>query len=194
MILWTLLLCNIFTRDELTKQYYELESDYQIVNEQPVEMLLDNLIKYGIVASGTDYVGVDALYDLFKNLYIVPLVHFTKLNRIWQFGKLMLQGVPYKVARNSIPKLSSCQKKILSMTTHVSISAAELIACFNKGITKLTGDDMVLNTLYNDDVTTCDNIGTLTRFYPEQLPVIQELANLYLQRSIIFDRFGGTAA
>jgi len=45
-----------------------------------------------------------------------------------------------------------------------------------------------MSAIYDDDVTTCDNIGYYVKSSRKQQPVLETVANLYLRKLIIFER------
>jgi hypothetical protein len=45
-----------------------------------------------------------------------------------------------------------------------------------------------MEALYDDDYTTCDNIGYYARLFRKQKPILETVANLYLRKLIIFER------
>ena len=52
----------------------------------------------------------------------------------------------------------------------------------------LSSNEKVMAALYDDDVTTCDNIGSYAKLLGRQRPVLETVANLYLRKMIIFER------
>ena len=58
----------------------------------------------------------------------------------------------------------------------------------DKGIHRLRGEEGVLDSLYNDQDTTSDNIAYLVKASASSRPVVLAVANLYLRQQIIFER------
>lgn len=189
MILWSSLMWRIYTLDELRAIFYKKEREAHILGELSFEEYLDKLEKKGLIVSGCDYIGIDALYNLLSRLYIVPVTGslFTKLSAF--FHLTFVRGVPFRVTKNIFTKdkLTGDEKLVLALTQQAMLSTAELIKCVQKGTTDLTSNDKVMDALYDDEITTCDNIGIFSRFYAKQKPVLQAVSNLYLKKLILFE-------
>jgi hypothetical protein len=76
----------------------------------------------------------------------------------------------------------------VGLAKQTQLSTAELIKCVECGVYDLSNDDKVMTALYNDDFTTCDNIGSYAKLYRHRRPVLETVANLYLRKPIIFER------
>lgn len=62
MLLWSSLTWNILTFDEAKALFYEREMELHILSDLEFEHYLKRLAFRDLVASGTNYTGVDALY------------------------------------------------------------------------------------------------------------------------------------
>lgn len=189
MILWSSLMWKIHTLDELRAIFYKKEREAHMLGELSFEEYLDKLEKRGLIVSGCDYVGIDALYNLLSKLYIIPVTGslFTKLSAFLHLT--FVRSIPFRVTKNIFvkDKLTGDEKLVLALTQQAVLSTAELIKCVRKGATDLASNDKVMDTLYDDEITTCDNIGIFSRFYAEQKPVLQAVSNLYLKKLILFE-------
>lgn len=189
MILWSSLMWKIHTMDELKAIFYKKEREAHILGEASFEDYLDGLEKKGLIVSGRDYVGIDALYNLLSKLYIVPVTgsFITKVGAF--FHLTFVRGIPFRVTKNVFrkDKLTNDEKLVLALSQQALLSTAELIKCVQKGATDLTSNDKVMDTLYDDEITTCENIGIFSRFYEQQKPVLQAVSNLYLKKLIMFE-------
>lgn len=189
MIIWSSLMWKIHILDELRAIFYKKEREAHILGELSFEEYIDKLEKKGLIVSGCDYVGIDALYNLLSKLYIVPVTGnlFTKVSAFLHLT--FVRGVPFRVTKNIFikDKLTSDEKLVLALTRQALLSTAELIKCMQKGATDLSSNDKVMDTLYDDEITTCDNIGIFSRFFVEQQSVLQAVSNLYLKKLILFE-------
>jgi hypothetical protein len=140
--------------------------------------------------SGVGDTPADALYDLLNSLYIVPVTSgiFVKTLAFLKF--IFLNRMPFgkakAVFRNE--ELSEGEKRVVGLARQAQLSTAELIKCVETGVYDLPGDDAVMSALYDDDITTCDNIGCYMKLSGSRRPVLEAVANLYLRRLIIFER------
>lgn len=70
MLLWSSLAFSILTYQETKALFYEREAELHIISDLNFEHYLKRLIFRGLVASGTDCTGINALYRLLNPLYI----------------------------------------------------------------------------------------------------------------------------
>ena len=73
MILWSSLIWNIHTHDEITKIFYKKEREVHVLGELSCETYIDRLESAGLIVSGHGITAVDALHDLLSKLYIIPV-------------------------------------------------------------------------------------------------------------------------
>lgn len=76
----------------------------------------------------------------------------------------------------------------MRLSSQTLFSTAEIIKCFDRKKMDFSCDEEILDTLYDDDVTTSYNIADMVRFYPSRREVITAIANLYLRKQIILER------
>lgn len=167
MILWSSLMWNIFTYDELSKLYREKLSELHLSDEQDFERYLKRLVFRGLIVSGCEHTGTEALYELLRTLYIKPITCslFTKFSAFFH----ILKNQPLKMALQVFKKdtLSFGEKKIFRVSNQYRLSTSELIQYFED-----------------------DRAFISRRQIPDfRLSVLTDIANLYLKRMIIFDCF-----
>lgn len=80
------------------------------------------------------------------------------------------------------------EAQVMALSRQALLSTAELIKCVEVGATDISTDCKLLNALYADTDTTCDNIRYMMQDVPSQAPVTMAVANLYLRKQIIFER------
>ena len=68
------------------------------------------------------------------------------------------------------------------------MSTAELIECAEVGVRDISTDEKLMDALYNDDDTTCDNIADMMLTAKSREWVTVAVANLYLRKQVIFER------
>lgn len=190
MILWSSLMWSIKTMPELEKEFYLKEREAHVLGEMNCIDYLNRLEQRGLIVSGHDYVGIDALYNLLSNLYIVPATGslLTKLAAVVHLT--VVKKLPFRVAKNIFThdKLTANEKQVMHLSKQALLSTAELIKCVELNANNVSSNDKVLELLYSDDATTCDNIGSITRFSEKRQPVLEAVANLYLKKLILFER------
>ena len=68
------------------------------------------------------------------------------------------------------------------------LSVGEMIKCIECGIVDVSTNDKLMDSLYDDEITTYKNIGTLFRTCDSCNPVLEAVASLYLNKQIVFER------
>lgn len=190
MLIWTCCSWRILEMKSLEELYRQKSNETELKGEQDFEDSVRRLLRMGLIVSGTGETGVDALYDLMNSLYIVPVTCgiFVKLRAFFKF--IFVNKMPISKAKVVFrsEKLSDREKRVVNLARQTQLSTAELIKCVENGVYDLSDDDKVMTALYDDDVTTCDNIGYYAKVFREQKPVLETVANLYLRKLIIFER------
>ena len=81
-----------------------------------------------------------------------------------------------------------CQEGAIALSSQQMLSTAELIKCIETDTTDISTDIKLLDALYVDSETTCDNIPLLMRTAKSRQSVTAAVANLYLRKQIILER------
>jgi len=190
MILWSSLIWNIHTHEEITKIFYQKEHEAHVLGELSCDTYLDRLQVQGLIVSGHGITAADALHDLLSRLYIIP-VSANFLTKTAAFLHLTFtKHIPLKVTKRIFdkPDFTESEKRILRLTRQARLSVGELIKCVECGITDVSTNDKLMDALYDDDVTTYKNIGTLFRTSDACNPVLEAVASMYLNKHILFER------
>jgi len=155
-----------------------------------MENCLWRLESRGLVASGSGETDFDALYDLLNGLYVVPISTSLPLRLATFLKMLLLDGVPFATAKQIFQrdKPSEREAQVMALSRQALLSTAELIKCVELGVSDLSTDEKVMDALYNDEYTTCDNIGYAMRDSGSKIAVTMAVANLCMRKQIIFER------
>ena len=166
MILWSSLIWNIHTHDEITKIFYKKEREVHVLGELSCETYIDRLESTGLIVSGHGITAADAL-------------HLTFVKRI-----------PSKVTKHIFdkPQFSEAEAKVMKLAGQNRLSVGELIKCVECGVVDVSTNDKLMDSLYDDEITTYKNIGTLFRTCDSCNPVLEAVACLYLNKQIVFER------
>lgn len=190
MALWSCLNWRITDAQQAKAHYEKLEQSLYPHIPRTFEDCLKRLEVRGLAASGTGKTDFEALYDLVSGLYVVPISESVPL-RVMTFLKMVvLDGVPASQARQLFRRdhPSRRESQIMSLSKQALLSTAELIKCAEVGASDLSTEQKVMEALYNDDTTTCDNIGWEMLNARSRQDVTLAVANLYLRKRIIFER------
>lgn len=190
MIIWTALNWRILSLPQIVEKYAEKAEEAGYAADRTCEQCIARLLQRGLIVSGAGDAGVDALYDLLSSLYVVPTASSFFI-KVVSFLKLtLLDGLPLRVTRRVFHRepMTEDEDRIIQLAGQTLLSTAEIIKCVEKGAYDLSTSDKVLEVLYNDDTTTCDNLPSLAKCFDCWQPVTAAVANLYLRKQIIFER------
>lgn len=190
MALWSCLNWRITDVQQAQAHYEELEQSLHPFLTRTFENCLKRLEVRGLVASGTGETDFEALYDLLSELYIAPVSESLPLRMLTFLKMVTLDKVPVSKAsqlfRRDRPNQQEAQ--VMALSRQTVLSTAELIKCTESGVRDISTDQKVMDAIYNDDTTTCDNIRWEMQGTVCQKPVTLAVANLYLRKQIIFER------
>ena len=190
MVVWTCCSWRILELAAIGGLYRQMAQSAGIDDVTGVEGCVERLLRRGLIMKGSGDSGADALYDLLSNLYIIPVTSgiFTKAMAFLKF--VFVNRMPFgkakAVFRNEA--LADDEKRVVGLARQAQLSTAELIKCVETDVYDLSSDEKVMAALYNDDETTCDNIGSYAKLFKRQRAVLETVANLYLRKLIIFER------
>ncbi len=190
MILWTCLNWQFLSLSQMKSVYEQKVQEVNTPISRSFEQCLNRLLQRDLIASGTGDTGADALYDLLNSLYIIPTCSdlFTK---ILSFLKLTFYNrLSFSVTKRlfQTEPMTTNEQRVIGIAKQALLSTAEIIKCIEKDVYDLSTNQKVLEILYNDEYTTCDNIGSLAKYLKSRQPIIQAVANLYLHKQIILER------
>lgn len=190
MALWAGLNWRIARREEIAPLYEKTISRAGFSAERPLEACIQRLLMRGLIICGTGETEYDALYDLLAALYVLP-TEGTLLQRTSAFLKFtLLRHTPFSAARKLFQKdrCTEDERRIMGLAGQALLSTAEIIKCFERGIYSLPSEESIMDSLYDDEHTTSDNLPFLACTFPSSRPVILAIANLYLRQQIVFER------
>ncbi len=190
MALWTCLNWRITDVEQAQKHYEKLEQSLYPHIPRTFEDCLKRLEVRGLAVSGTGETDFEALYDLLSGLYVVPISESVPLRALTFLKMVVLDGVSVSKARQLFQRDQRSQREaqVIALSKQALLSTAELIKCAEVGVKDLSTNDKVMAALYNDDTTTCDNIGWEMQRAENRESVTLAVANLYLRKQIIFER------
>lgn len=188
-ILWTSLHWNVMDKESLKAEFERRMRKYNLNADVSFDQTLNRLNTRGLVAGKSDYLAVDALYNLLKDLYVVPFgtVNFFKKAMIFSY-MLFIQGVPLYKCREAMEdfNMNCLEKQIVSFSKRLKVSVAELIRINDKNLWGIKSEDDIVSLAYeeHEDI---DTLGNCTRFSKDKNKVIEAIVNLYLKKQIVFE-------
>jgi len=191
MIVWTSLCWRILDLRRIQARYEQRIGETGLELCAKSDETLERLVRRGLVVCGLGSSGADALYDLLDNLYIVPVTSNPFVKALSFLKLFLLDGHSFHVATGAFRrvKLTQNEKLVIDLARQAQLSTTEMIRCVEVGAFDISDDMKVLETIYDDDETTCDNVASYARFYEQWRPVLAAVSNLYLKKQILFERY-----
>lgn len=190
MTIWSILHGRILTEEELRECYEEKQRELGLIFSRSFDETLKRLFVRGLISSGKGETEEEAVYNLVSSLYIIPLhqnffIRFLSFLRLWAKYK-----VPFGKAKILFEKdkKTKDEKMVMILAFQSLLCSAEIIKCIENDILYFEDDDELVNYLYQDDLTTIDNISEQVRNFKKRNEVITAIVNLYLRKQIIFER------
>ena len=173
LLLWSCLAFQILTLHELQDAY----TLRQIQKEGPkglsFQHYLNRLSLRGLVVSGIGLTGVDALYRLLGLFGCVQL-YLEGTIGAKEFGR-------YLKKKPSSPM----EDTILKLADKVSLTTAELVTSMEQEKV-IHNESDIMDELYTEPETTYQTLVDDVQIHHTQYPVLQAIANLYLNKQITF--------
>lgn len=188
-ILWTSLHWNVSNKETLKAEFDRRMRKYNLSLDVSFEQTLNRLKNRGLIASKSDYLAVDALYNLVKDLYVVPLGTVNKFKRAMMFMYMFfIQGVPLYKCREAMCDLNlkELEKQIVCFSKRLKVSGAELIRISDKDLWAIKSEDDIVPLAY-DENEDMDSLGNSTRFSKDKNKILEAIVNLYLKKQIVFE-------
>ena len=187
-ILWTSLHWNILNKDSLEEEFGRRLKKYRLFGDVSFERTLKRLKTRGLVASKSDYLAVDALYNLVKDLYVVPFGTVNVFKKVMMFGVMLINGVPFDKCREAMDgfNLNCLEKQIVGFSKRLKVSGAELIRISDKDLWDIKSEEDIVPLAYEDNED-MDSLGNFTRFSKDKTKVLEAIVNLYLKKQIVFE-------
>lgn len=185
-VIWSTLLWEVLTYCELEK-FYEAQIKELSMKTPPLDELLNLLVRRKLVVKGVGYTGRDALYNMLSDAFVVPYRQCSG-RKLLCLMKLTLQGkVSFAQACMLLKQKKRCdsERRVQTLINQAPLSTAELIRCFEKGITDVSSAQRVLDQLYPD--STQSEIAAEEALASCTSEVLQAVSNLYLERQVIFE-------
>lgn len=187
-ILWTSLHWNIFNKGSLEKEFNRRMKKYGLYGDVSFEQTLKRLKTRELVASKSDYLAVDALYNLVKELYVVPLGTVGIFKSTFTFVLMLLKGVPIEKCKEAFSdfNVNDIEKQIVKLSKKIKVSGAELIRINDKNLWDIKSEEEIVPLAYEEHED-MDSIGNFTRFSKDKNKVLEAIVNLYLKKQIVFE-------
>lgn len=189
-VLWTSLARNIFNKDSLESEFYRCLHINRIYDDISFEKTLNRLEVRGLIASGEDYLAAGALYNLLKDLNVLPVGSISIVKRYILFVYFrFIKRVSKDKCRRYLKKrnFSELDKKIITFAKKTDITVAELIKIYENNLWNIKGADEIIDNLYadGDDSKSIENKSFFSKCRND---ILTTVVNLYFNGQLNFDK------
>lgn len=187
-VLWTSLHWNVMNKESLKAEFDRRMKKYHMCGDVSFEQTLNRLKTRGLIVSKSDYLAADVLYNLVKDLYVVPLGTVNVFKRAMMFGIMLINGIPFDKCREAMDdfNLNCIEKQIVNFSKRIKVSSAELIRISDKDLWNIKSEDDIVPLAYEDNED-MNSLGNFTRFSEGKTKVLEAIVNLYLKKQIVFE-------
>lgn len=190
LVVWTALNWRISKWEDISFQCDRLASSMGGAVSRPWDACVNRLLTRGLLVSGCGETEYDALYDLLSTLGIIPTsgsalvrgVSFIKL----VFSRRVSVRQALKLFRKD--RRTDYESRVMRLSRQALLSTAEIIKCVEQDLLSLPSERVLMEKVYGDSETTCQNIASLMKNSRSSQAVTLAVANLYLRQQIIFER------
>ena len=187
-VIWSTLLWEVLSYDELKKQYDNIIRDSGI-HPPELDELLEMLIRRKLIVRGLGYTGIDALYNMLADAFVMPYWvsgarKAAAAFRLWLKGKLDFRQF---LSQARGVKFGDDENRVIELVEQTPLSTAEIIRCFDRGIFDVSSPDKIIAGIYPDEDSEQIRIANETRPSNNTNAVLQAVSNLYLNRQIILE-------
>lgn len=187
-VIWSTLLWEVMSYAEL-KDCYDSQMSSFPGKAPDFDELLTMLVRRKLVARGRGYTGVDALYNMLSDAFVVPY-HLSTGRKTLRVLKLWAQG------RISIPDFFQMLKgqtftaeedRVIDLVEQTPLSTSEIIRCFERNLTDVSTAEKVIAGIYGDEDSEQSRIANEEFNAIQKRAVLQAVSNLYLKRKVLLE-------
>ena len=142
------------------------------------------------VCSSAAFWYPDALYDLLSSLGVIPTNGSTFVRGVSAAKLVLSRRITMKQAMKLFHKdrRTDYESRVMRLAHQALLSTAEIIKCVEQDVFSLPSEQVLMEKVYGDSETTCQNIASMTKNSRSSQAVTLAVANLYLRQQIIFER------
>ena len=186
-VLWSCLAFQILNIHELADTYISKHQTNKCPEGMPLSHYLNRLLIRGLIAKGDGRTGMDAVYQLIRNLHLTPVdnsfhIRLCSGMRLFLSGQISLHDFSELMKS---PSKTPMEEHILTQISKCSLTTIELITCLHYGI-QITDEQDILKRIHLDSQLKRSSPVTDELLEPSQYPIIQAIGDLYLKKQICF--------
>jgi hypothetical protein len=188
-VIWSSLLWQVMTYEEL-EQIYRLQMQQAKATAPKLDEMLQMLVKRKLVVRGEGYTGVDALYNMLSDAFVIPTLEsrkkkFSRALGLLARGKINLAGLKRIMQPET---LTETERKIMALVRQTPLSVPEITQCFLRNVTDVSSPEKVINGIYPREDSCQATIANEMYPSPVSKQVLEAVANLYMNRYVILEQ------
>ena len=154
---------------------------------RPWDACVNRLLTRGLLVSGCGETEYDALYDLLSSLGIIP-TSGSALVRGVSFIKLVIsRRISVRQALKLFRKdhRTDYESRVMRLSRQALLSTAEIIKCVEQDVFSLPSERVLMEKVYGDSETTCQNIASLMRNSRSSQAVTLALSLIHIYTAVL---------
>jgi len=186
---WSILLWEVMTRDELEAEYTAQMKSANI-KAPNLDDMLSLLLKRRLIITGVGYTGSDALYNMLSDAFVIPyrISQGRQVVSVLKFWAKHLIRLPDAIRRlRDNDDLSDDEAKVVALVEQTPLSTAEIVRCFEKGISDVSTSKKVIAGIYPEDDSDQEHISNEVYSSTKRIDVLRAVSNLYLRHQILLE-------
>ena len=190
MVVWTALNWRISKWYDISCQCDRLASSLGGCVARPWDACVNRLLIRGLLVSGCGETEFDALYDLLSSLGGIPTNGSAFVRGVSAAKLVLSRRITMKQAMKLFHKdrRTDYESRVMRLAHQALLSTAEIIKCVEQDVFSLPSERVLMEKVYGDSETTCQNIASMMKNSRSSQAVTLAVANLYLRQQIIFER------
>ena len=187
-VIWSTLLWEVMSYAELKESYDSQMSSFP--GKAPdFDEMLTMLVRRKLVARGMGYTGVDALYNMLSDAFVVPYHLSTgrktlRVLKLWAKGQITIPDFFHMVRGQTY---STDENRVIDLVEQTPLSTSEIIRCFERNLTDVSTAEKVITGIYGDEDSEQSRIANEEFNVIQKRAVLQAVSNLYLKRKVLLE-------
>lgn len=188
-VVWSTLLWEVMTYDDLKREYNAQMASVNIKAPE-LDQMLQLLLKRRLIIKGIGYTGIDALYNMLADAFIIPYrISKTKqaVSVLKYWSKRLIRITDAVRRLHSDSNFSDDEARVLSLAEQTPLSTAELVRCFERNLTDVSSPEKVIEGIYPQENSDQAHIANEVCYDKQRNAVLAAVASLYLRHRILLE-------
>lgn len=188
-VVWSTLLWEVMTYDDL-KREYDAQMASVDIKAPELDQMLQLLLKRRLIIKGVGYTGIDALYNMLADAFVIPYQiskarQAISILKYWSKRLIRIADAIHRLQNDS--KYSEDEARVLSLAEQTPLSTAELVRCFERNLTDVSSPEKVIEGIYPQEDSDQAHITNEECCAGQRNAVLAAVASLYLRHRILLE-------